>query len=74
MSLSKTIARERETQEKSLRDVAKATGLSRMAVFNVERDRSTLATALRVAKSLGIKGQRLLNLAKAEVTKMVRAA
>ena len=74
MKLSKAIARERTSQEKSLRDVARATGLSKMAVFNVERERSTLQTSLKVAKALGIKGKRLMMLATYEVSLMVRAA
>lgn len=72
MSLAKEILKERSEQEKSLRDVARATGLSRMAVFNVEREKSTLETAIRVAKSLGIRGKRLMTIVQHDVAKLVR--
>lgn len=72
--LTKTIARERKLQDKSLRDIALVTGLSKTAVSNVEQNKGSFQTALRIAKALGIKGKRLFALAKFEAVRMARAA
>lgn len=72
--LTKVISQERERQEKTLREVAKLSKLSKQAVHNVETGKSSFIAALRVAKALGIRGKRLFELAKFEAVRMARAA
>lgn len=74
MSLSRAIAKERKAQGRSLRDLGRATDLSRSAIWNAERGEAPLSTAIRVAKVLGIRGKRLLMLVKAEAVALIRAA
>ena len=72
--LGKEIAKVRVQKELSLRDVAERTKLSHQAVANVEDGEGRLETAFRIAKVLGIKGARLVQLATLDVTQLARSA